>query len=180
MGSHPAGFSLRRLAIGVASAAALLAVGACASAPSGPDDAVSKAELAEYRVIVGELERASKCVIQVESEPRFQSLHTKTPDQGTTDPRFFVDASRATPQQAEAVLDFVGAMAACRPYLGEMSFRVHRNIARLIIDTWDRQQRLYGELRGGTITWGQFNLESKHSADRLSGALEALRLTDQV
>jgi len=171
-------------ALGAVVAAALLAAcaaepgpapspGASAAGAAGPEAAGA---VAEYRQMVEELRRASRCVNAVEQEPRFQPLQVRTPSGPAPHGlHYFTDPARATPAEAALTQSFVTALVDCRPFFGELRERVHRAIARQIVATWEADQMLYGDLRAGKLTWGAFNLETKAHADRLRGALEALR-----
>ena len=67
----------------------------------------------------------------------------------------------------------------CQPNFGMVTVRRHQSITRMISDTWQQQSELYRHLKEGVITWGIFNQETRSNADKLSGGLQALRLTNQ-
>ncbi|MEI8394692.1 MAG: hypothetical protein WCF85_08160 [Rhodospirillaceae bacterium] len=146
---------------------------------------VSPAEVqaTEYRQMLGELRRASECVSTAEARPEFAPLRAKAPSSpGGADamyPAAMMDKSKATPAQGKLIGTFLELIAPCRPDFPAVTVREHRNITRMISDTWMQQQELYTHLKGGQITWGVFNQGTRVNADKLSGGLLALRLTNE-
>lgn len=137
-------------------------------------------EMAEYQGILSELRRASGCVTEVEARAEFASLRARTPkDSEPVKVAYFQDKRKASTKEKAAVDSFMKAISPCEPQLSGFALRQHRNIGRMISDTWRHQQMLYQQLRNGAITWGNFNQETKGNADKLAGGLEALRLTHE-
>jgi hypothetical protein len=135
----------------------------------------------EYQHILAELHRATDCVSAVESKRDFAPLRAKSPDPAQHEPypKHLLDTSKATATEQRLITAFLTAIAPCQPEFGLMTVPAHRNITRMISDTWAQQQDLYKHLAGGLISWGVFNQSTRSNADKLSGVLMALRLTNQ-
>jgi len=151
-----------------------------AAAMAAQAQAEAQTQAAEYQRIIAELRRASECVTSIEGQPEYAPLRAKAPG-GRDDPNptYLLDKSKATAAQGRLIESFLGAMGPCQPNFGALSIRAHQNITRMISDTWMQQQDLYRHLKEGRITWGVFNQGSKSNADKLSGGLQALRLTNE-
>jgi hypothetical protein len=163
--------------------AAMLA--ACAGDPVRPEaeatrtEAPAQAQVQEYQRIVNELRRASQCVIKTEDDPRFAPLQAKAPGSAAAGTAFLADPAKPSETERRLIEDFTKAIVPCEPDFGVVVNRHHQSITRMINDTWRRQEQLYGLLRDGAVTWGQFNQNTKANADKLSGGLEALRLINE-
>jgi hypothetical protein len=154
------------------------------AATSRPDSAAPSADRsqsAEYQRILQELHRASECVGTAEGRPEFTPLLARASNGAGGDayPRHFLDKSRATAAEGPLIDRYLAAIKPCQPAFGVMTLPSHQSITRMIDGTWRQQQALYHQLKGGQISWGQFNRDTASNADRLTGALQALKLTNE-
>lgn len=185
---------VRPLSRGLAAVLPLLALtlvlGGCASSANSAAGAAEAREHAsarpagqpeEYQRIVAELRRATECVSAVESKRDFTPLRTKAPENGHNEPypKQFMDKSKATPTERKLLDAYLTAIGPCQPDFGALALPAHRNITRMISETWLQQQELYRHLRDGMISWGVFNQGTRSNADKLSGGLLALRMTNE-
>lgn len=149
------------------------------TAPPPPETQVAAPQAFEYQRLVNELRRASQCVIAAEDQPKFAPLRNKAPGSGALTAAFLTNNAKANQTERQLIEEFLKAIAPCEPDFGIVTVRQHQSIARMINDTWRRQEQLYGLLRDGAVSWGKFNQDTKANADKLSGGLEALRLINE-
>jgi hypothetical protein len=171
---------------------ALLTLAACSNGADQPPPAATPAQAPvanpqvqiqaeEYQRIITELRRVADCVRTAEGKPDFAPLRAKAPEGGrnTPYPTTFLDKSKASPAEQGMITSLLEQIAPCQPNFGVPTVRVHQSITRMISDTWQTQSELYRHLKEGVITWGIFNQETRSNADKLSGGLQALRLSDE-
>ncbi len=146
-----------------------------------PTPSEAETQAGEYQRIVAELRRAADCVSTTEAKPDFAPLRAKAPEgsKSTPYPTTFLDKSKATPAEQMLITNLLVEITPCQPNFGMVTVRTHQSITRMISDTWQQQSELYRHLKEGVITWGIFNQETRSNADKLSGGLQALRLTNQ-
>ena len=142
---------------------------------------LARTQANEYQSIIAELRQTTMCVTTAEKRPEFKILQAHGSNDGDSPPppQKLVDRHKASAKERKLIVDFLQAMASCRPKFGTFAIATNRNIARVISDTWDAQQELYGELKEGKIAWGAFNRGTRSNSDKLSGALQSLRLTNE-
>ena len=133
------------------------------------------------QVFFAELRRAAECVNTIEAKPEFAPLREKAPEGGSKDPYpvTFLDKSKATSSEQGLIASLLDQIAPCEPNFGTLTVRVHQSITRMIGDVWHQQGELYRHLKEGVITWGLFNQGTKSIADKLTGGLQALRLSNE-
>ena len=134
----------------------------------------------EYQQILAELRRASECVSVTEAKPEFAPLRARAPNgaQGGAYPSQMSDRNKATAAEGRLIVSFVEMIVPCQPNFPPLTVRVHQSITRMINETWMQQRDLYRQLKDGQIAWGVFNQGTRSNADRLSGGLQALRLSN--
>lgn len=173
--------------------AAALALAGCAGQPPRPEvtqpnpsmqaaEPPAQVQAMEYQRIIAELRRASECVSTIEAKSEYAPLRAKSPGGGAHDnpyPTQYMDKSKATAAHGKLILAFLDEMQPCQPNFGALVVHAHQNITRMILETWAQQQDLYRHLKEGVITWGVFNQGTRSNADKLSGGLQALRLTNE-
>ncbi|MEI6984898.1 MAG: hypothetical protein WCK65_02120 [Rhodospirillaceae bacterium] len=163
-----------------------LVVSSCASRgrtseSAGPTPSAPQVQAAEFQQIIAELRRASTCISDAEAAPGFAPLRAKAPSD-THDspyPTYMLDKKKATPAEGQLITKFLETIAPCQPDFGAPTVRSHQSITRMISDTWTQQQELYRHLKEGLISWGVFNQGTRSNADKLSGGLQALKLTNE-
>ncbi len=140
-----------------------------------------RAQVSELQNILAALRQTTACVTAVEAKPLYRSLQLHTPKDGPAppSPSVLTDARKASAIEAKLITAFLVDMEPCRPSYGPLSVPANRNIAKVIDDTWHDQRDLYEQLKNQKIGWGRFNLETRSNSDKLSGALKALRLTNE-
>ncbi|MEI7610352.1 MAG: hypothetical protein WCJ64_23485 [Rhodospirillaceae bacterium] len=141
----------------------------------------TRTKLNEYQAILAALRQTTMCVTTTEKRPEFKSLlaHGSNDGDSPPAPAKLVESRKASAKEVKLIGEFVAAMTPCKPDFGLLTTAANRNIARVINDTWTDQQELYGHLKQRTINWGAFNRGTRANSDRLSGALKALRLTNE-
>ena len=153
------------------------------AAPPPPEQGTAQplVQAKEFQAIIAELRRASECVTTTEAKPDFAPLRAKAPPGGGKYPypSYFLDKSHASATEQKLIGTFLEQIAPCRPNFAALTVREHRNITRMITDTWAQQAELYQHLKEGVITWGIFNQGTRSNSDKLSGGLQALRLTNE-
>ena len=178
--------------------ASVLAFGLALSGCAGQSDAVKteamvqsrleaqaqqqvRAQLSEYQNILADLRQTTMCVTAVEGRPEFKALKAHAPKDGPAPPKpeVLTDRSKASAAESKSIAAFLQAMTACKPNFAPLTTPATRNIVRMIADTWTEQQELYGQLKDRKIGWGAFNQATRSNSDKLSGALKALRLTNE-
>ena len=151
-----------------------------AAAVAAQAQADAQTQAGEYQRIIAELRRASECVSSIENQPEYAPLRAKAPgSRDDPNPTYLLDKSKASAAHGKLIGGFLEAMVPCQPNFGALSTRAHQNITRMISETWMQQQDLYRHLKEGRITWGVFNQGTRSNADKLSGGLQALRLTNE-
>ena len=142
-----------------------------------------RTQISEYQTILATLRQTTMCVSSAEKKPEFKRLQAHGADEGDgktpPSPAKLTDAGKASAKDGKMIAAFLEAMAPCRPAFGAIANPANRNIARVISDTWTDQQELYGRLKDRKISWGAFNQGTRSNSDKLSGALKALRLTNE-
>lgn len=191
---------LRRRLPGLARLAVIpaLALGLAVSGCAGESDAVRtealvktrldaqadqqlRTQIGEYQTILAVLRQTTMCVTTAEQKPEFKRLQAHGSNDGDTPPAAakLIDPKKASAKDGKMIAAFLEAMAPCRPSFGALSIPANRHIARVISDTWTDQQELYGRLKDRAISWGEFARGTRSNSDKLSGALKALRLTNE-
>ena len=140
-----------------------------------------RTQINEYQAILATLRQTTMCVTTAEKKPEFKRLQAHGSNDGDTppSPAKLTDPAKAGAKDGKIIAAFLQAMAPCRPDFGAIATPANRNIARVIGDTWDDQQELYGRLKERKIGWGEFSRGTRSNSDKLSGALKALRLTNE-
>ena len=140
-----------------------------------------RVQLGEYQSILAVLRQTSLCVTTAEQRPEFKSLlaHGSNDGDNPPMPAKLVDNHKASAKEIKLIDAFLEAMAPCKPGFGPITTPTNRNIAQVIGDTWSDQQTLYGGLKERKLSWGAFNRATRANSDKLSGALKALRLTNE-
>ncbi len=169
-----------------------LALSGCAGSPEKTEALVKsrldaqaeqqmRTQISEYQSILAVLRQTTMCVTSAEKMPEFKGIQAHGSNDGDTPPApaKLTDPHKASAREGKAIVAFLQAMAPCRPDFGALANPANRNIARVIADTWSDQQELYGQLKDRKIGWGTFNRGTRSNSDKLSGALKALRLTNE-
>ena len=140
-----------------------------------------RVQVGEYQSILAVLRQTSMCVTTAEQKPEFKPLLAHGSNDGDNPPTTarLVDNHKPGAKDIKLIDAFLAAMAPCKPGFGPIATPANRNIARVIGDTWNDQQALYGALRERKLSWGAFARATRANSDKLSGALKALRLTNE-